>query len=84
MIDVWNKDWVAYKTQLFEIQKTDDIDPPSEGNDKENNDTAVIALSIVCGVLFIALLTFVILYLRTSKKLKNLNIQSETIKLIEK
>lgn len=84
LIDVWNKDWVAYKTQLFEIQKTDDIDPPSEGNDKENNDTAVIALSIVCGVLFIALLTFVILYLRTSKKLKNLNIQSETIKLIEK
>ena len=85
LIDVWNKDWVDYKTQLFKID--DDIEsdsaPPDESN-KEDNDTVIIALSVVCGVLFISLLVFVVLYLRTTRKLKDLNFPSGKVDLIEK
>lgn len=85
LIDVWNKDWVDYKTQLFNID--DDIEsdsvPPDESN-KEDNDTVIIALSVVCGLLFISLLVFVVLYLRTTRKLKDLNFPSGKVDLIEK
>ena len=92
LIDVWNKDWVEYKTQLFEIQKKDDesesgdssTDTPPHESDKEDNNTGIIALSMVCGVLLIALLVFIILYLRTLRKYNALDVPAGKVELVEK
>ena len=94
LIDVWNKDWVDYETQLFEIQKKDDEPesdsttdtPPHRDDDdnKGNNKTVIIILSVICGVLLISLLVFIILYLRTLRKYNDLNVPAGKIDLIEK
>ena len=83
LMDVYNKTWVDYKTQLFETQKNEDKEKDNTENDKESN-VAIIALSVVSGVLLICLILFIILFFRTSRKLKDLNFPSGKIGLIEK
>ena len=83
LIDVYDKTWVDYKTQLFETQKNEDKEKDNTENDKESN-VAIIALSVVSGVLLICLILFIILFYRTSRKLKDLNFPSGKIGLIEK
>ena len=83
LMDVYNKTWVDYKTQLFETKKNDDKEKDSTESDKESN-VAIIALSVVSGVLLICLILFIILFYRTSRKLKDLNFPSGKIGLIEK
>ena len=79
LIEIWNKDWVDYKTQLFEIKKKDD----DSKENKTNNDIVIIILSSACGLLFIVLLIFIILYLRNTRKHSNLNVSEGQIGLID-
>ena len=89
MIDVWNKDWVEYKTQLFEIPKRDD-DPSDGGNTDEpekpvdNSQTVIISLAVSCGVLFILLVVFIILYARAKRNYGSIDIPSKQLELIDK
>ena len=89
MIDVWNKDWVEYKTQLFKIQKRDDEssdDDNTDGPEKQtdNNQTVIISLGVSCGVLFILLVAFIILYVKAKRNNGDISIPSKQLELIDK
>lgn len=96
LIDVWDKDWVEYKTQLFEIQKRDDepesdtSTPSDTGNTtpeekpSEDNNTLVIILSVVCGVLLIGLIIFIVLYVKIKKNYNDIGVPSGKIELLDK
>ena len=89
MIDVWNKDWVEYKTQLFKIQKRDDEssdDDNTDGPEKQtdNNQTVIISLGVSCGVLFILLVVFIILYVKAKRNNGDISIPSKQLELIDK
>ena len=89
MIDVWNKDWVEYKTQLFKIQKRDDEssdDDNTDGPEKQtdNNQTVIISLGVSCGVLFILLVVFIILYVKAKRNNVDISIPSKQLELIDK
>jgi len=93
MIDVWNKDWVEYKTQLFQIQKkedepietdTDKVVPTDDQSSGKPNNTVIIILGVVSGVLLILLVVFIILYVMAKRKYNDVGIPSSQVELVDK
>lgn len=64
LIDIWNFDWVDYKTQFFEFNKKE--------NDDDNNKVLIIFLC-VGSVIVLIIIVVIILYIKHKLTSDNLN-----------